>query len=56
MTGKGVLEMQLKDKTGAWKTFYPGDLIYPGFYSIPAPNVSNGGIRILVNGKELEKK
>ncbi|MBL7749708.1 MAG: hypothetical protein JNM19_19885, partial [Chitinophagaceae bacterium] len=55
ITGKGKIEMMGRQTDGSWKTFYPEENIYPGFYSIPAPNAFTGEIKVRLNKTDLPK-
>ncbi len=56
ITNKGNLEMLVQLKDGSWLPFYPKDIIYPGFYSLQAPNAFSGDVKLKLDGTDLPKK
>jgi hypothetical protein len=55
LTKKGNIKMMLKQKDGSWAYFYPEDIFYPGFYSLPLPEVTNPSLKILLNEREINQ-
>jgi hypothetical protein len=55
ITTKGKIEMLGKQQDGSWKKFYPEQDIYPGFYSLPAPNAFTGEVKLKFNKSDLPK-
>lgn len=51
---KGVVSMQINNN-GNWEPFYPEDIFYPGFYSLPQPESNSTNFRILLNGAEINE-
>lgn len=52
---KGTVEMLGRQTDGTWKSFYPPQTIYPGFYSLPAPNAFVGEIKVQFNRTDLDR-
>lgn len=52
---KGKMELMGKMTDGSWKTFYPEEIIYPGFYSLPAPNAFTGEVKMKFNKADMQK-
>jgi PKD repeat protein len=55
LVNKGIVKMMLQKQDGSWALFYPEDIFYPGFYSIPAPEYNFTGIRIFLDGHEIKQ-
>jgi hypothetical protein len=50
---KGELAMLGKRSDGSWGIFYPADIFYPAFYSLPIPERNITEFKFLLNGKEM---
>lgn len=52
---KGTVEMFAKQPDGSWKSFYPPQTVYPGFYYLPAPNAFSGEVKLKFNRADMQK-
>jgi photosystem II stability/assembly factor-like uncharacterized protein len=52
---KGTIEMFGKQTDGTWKSFYPPQTLYPGFYHLPAPNAFTGEVKVKFNRSDLQR-
>jgi hypothetical protein len=55
LTAKGKLEMLGRQTDGSWKTFYPAESVYPGFYYIDAPNAFTGEVKLVFNKTDMKR-
>ena len=52
---KGTIEMFAKQTDGTWKSFYPAQSIYPGLYTLPAPNAFSGEVKLKFNRVDMTR-
>lgn len=53
LTQKGMLKMMIKQKDGSWVLFYPEDIYYPGFYSLPLPKSEMPEFKFVLDESEM---